>query len=309
MPDTPNTRKEKTPPLPENFRSGYVAVVGLPNVGKSTLLNRLLHYKISIVSAKPQTTRRNVVGILNDKNYQIVFIDTPGILKPRYNLQEIMLRYIKSAIADADVLIYMIDVSYRRQTAEEIKKQLEIARGKAVILALNKIDLLEKRQLLPMMAQFSEIHDFKTIIPISAEKSDGLEQLVAEAVQNLPFGHPYYPTDYISDQQERFFVAEIIREKIFQLYGEEIPYSTHVEIEAFKEQEDRKDYIRAAILVDRPSQKGIIIGKKGQALKKVGALAREEIEIFLDRPVFLELFVKVVEDWRRKDSQLKRLGY
>jgi GTP-binding protein Era len=278
------------------FRSGYVAVVGLPNVGKSTLLNRLLHYKISIVSKKPQTT-------------QVVFTDTPGILQPRYSLQEIMLKYIKSAITDADVLVYMVDVSDRRQTPPEIKKQLELVQGKAVILALNKIDLLEKRQLLPLIAQYSELYDFKAVIPVSAEKNDGLERLADELVQNLPRGHPYYPTDYISDQQERFFVAEIIREKIFQLYGEEIPYSCHVEIEEFKEREGGKDYIRAAILVEKPTQKGIIIGKQGQALKRVGLFAREEIEIFLDRPVFLELFVKVTEDWRRREDQLRRLGY
>lgn len=308
--------QDKSLPPEEAFRAGYIAVAGLPNVGKSTLLNQLLHYKISIVSKKPQTTRKNVVGILNGKNFQAIFIDTPGILKPRYSLQEFMLRNVRSAIADADVLIYMIDISDKRQTADEVKKQLEIAHGKPVILALNKIDLVDKRSLLPVIESFSALYNFKAILPISAEKNDGLERLIAEAVPCLPFGHPYYPTDYLSNQQERFFVAEIIREKIFHLYGREIPYSTHVEIEEFREsqtgggagQED-KDYIRAAILVERPSQKGIIIGKKGQALKQVGMLAREDIEIFLGRKVFLELFVKVEADWRSKDSHLKRLGY
>jgi GTP-binding protein Era len=304
-----NPEKDRQPFRATDFRSGYVAVIGLPNVGKSTLLNQLLHYKISIVSKKPQTTRKNVLGILNGQDYQVVFTDTPGILQPRYSLQEIMLKYIKSAISDADVLVYMIDLSDRRQTPPEIKKQLELVQGKAVILALNKIDLLEKRQLLPLITQYSGLYDFKAVIPVSAEKNDGLGRLVEEVVENLPFGHPYYPTDYISDQQERFFVAEIIREKIFKFYGEEIPYSSHVEIEEFKERKGAKDYIRAAILVEKPTQKGIMIGKQGQALKRVGLLARKEIEVFLDRPVFLELFVKVTEDWRRKEEQLRRLGY
>lgn len=304
-----NPEKDRQPFTATDFRSGYAAVVGLPNVGKSTLLNQLLHYKISIVSKKPQTTRKNVLGILNGQDYQVVFTDTPGILQPRYSLQEIMLKYIKSAINDSDVLVYMIDLSDRRQTPPEIKKQLELVHGKAVILTLNKIDLLEKRLLLPLITQYSKLYDFQAVIPVSAEKNDGLGRLVDEVVQNLPFGHPYYPTDYISDQQERFFVAEIIREKIFQFYGEEIPYASHVEIEAFKERKGAKDYIRAAILVEKPTQKGIMIGKQGRALKRVGLLARQEIEVFLDRPVYLELFVKVTEDWRRKEEQLRRLGY
>ncbi|MCK6623301.1 MAG: GTPase Era [Calditrichaceae bacterium] len=300
----------------ENFRAGYIAVVGLPNVGKSTLLNRLLHFKISIVTPKPQTTRKNVLGILNAPQYQMVFIDTPGILEPRYTLQEKMLKSVKSAIADADVLVYMVDAAERRQAPQEVQKQMALTQNKAVILALNKIDLLEKRQLLPLIEQYSKIHPFKAIIPISAEKSDGLGQLLEEIAKNLPFGHPFYPSDYLSDQQERFFVAEIVREKIFKLYGEEIPYSCHVEIEEFREAapspeepQEGKDYIRALILVEKPSQKGILIGKKGQALKKVGLLAREEIEAFLGRPVFLELFVKVAEDWRRKEGLLRRMGY
>ncbi|RMH83535.1 MAG: GTPase Era [Calditrichaeota bacterium] len=294
--------------VPEHFRAGYVAVVGLPNVGKSTLLNQLLHFKLSIVSPKPQTTRKNVLGILTEKEYQIVFIDTPGILTPRYSLQQYMLRNVKSAMKDADVLVYVVDVTDKRTTVEDVLAQLEGVE-KPVILALNKVDLVRKDTLLPLIDQFARGFPFKAIVPISALKNDGLDRLLKEIVACLPQNPPYYPEDYISDQQERFFVAEIIREKVFLLYGEEIPYSTHVEIEEFKEREEGKDYIRAVIYVERPTQKRILIGKEGRALKRVGQLAREEIEMFLGRPVFLELFVKVMEGWRKKEARLRRLGY
>ncbi len=290
------------------FRAGYVAVLGLPNVGKSTLLNSLVQEKLSIVTPKPQTTRKRVNGILNGEGYQIIFMDTPGILKPKYSLQEMMMRYVRSAIQDADVLVYLVDAEQPRQTPGEVGK-LFAEVDKPVILALNKIDLIDKGQLLPMMEAFSTQYSYQAMIPVSAMKGDGLPELIDKIVSLLPFSPPYYPTDYISDQQERFFAAEIIREKIFKFFQQEIPYSTHVEIEEFIERENQKDYIRAVIMIDRPSQKGILIGKQGKALKKIGALARMDIEQFLGRDVFLELFVKVVPDWRRKENLLKRLGY
>ncbi len=303
-----NQQQTTDPPISPDFRAGYVAVVGLPNVGKSTLLNQLLHFKLSIVSKKPQTTRKNVLGILTGEEYQIIFIDTPGILEPRYNLQKFMLKQVHLAMQDADVLLYMVDVTDRRQNINAITTQLKEV-NKPVILALNKIDLIEKRELLPMLESYTRAYPFRAAIPISALKSDGLDRILQAIIDCLPKHPPYFPPDYLSNQQERFFVAEIIREKIFQFYGEEIPYATHVEIEEFKERPHGKDYIRAVIVVEKRSQKAILIGKDGTALKRVGKLAREEIELFLGRPVFLELFVKVTENWRKKDTLLKRLGY
>ncbi len=294
--------------LPKGFKSGYVAILGRPNVGKSTLLNQLLKMKLSIVTPKPQSTRKKVLGILNGENYQIVFIDTPGIIDPKYNLQKVMMKYVRHAIDDADVVLYMVDASAPRQNFEEVETHLNGVE-KPVILVLNKVDLVKKDQLLPMIDSYRQIHPFQAIIPISALKGDGVDRVVEELVKLLPEGHPYYPSDYVTPEQERFFVAEIIREKIFLLYGEEIPYSTHVEIEEFKERPGHKDYIRAVIYVEKNSQKGILIGKQGQALKRVGQLAREEIEAFLGRPVYLELFVKVNEDWRKSDTKIRRLGY
>ncbi len=293
----------------KNFRAGYVAVIGLPNVGKSTLLNHLVKTKLSIVTPKPQTTRKNVLGILNAPEYQIVFMDTPGIIEPRYNLQKFMMRYVRNAVQDADGVVYMLDITNPRQRPAEVQEQLRAVAGKPVILAVNKIDQKERGEILPFIEKFQQVHPFRAIVPIAAIYNDGLDQLLTEIVQCLPFSPPYYPTDYISDQQERFFVAEIIREKIFTFYHKEVPYATHVEIEEFTENEDGKDYIRAVILVERKTQKGILIGKKGEALKRIGEAARRDIEQFLGRPVFLELFVKVAPDWRKKDAMLRRLGF
>lgn len=291
-----------------NFKSGYAAILGKPNVGKSTLLNGILDFDLSIVTPKPQTTRKKVIGILNKETCQVIFIDTPGIIEPRYSLQKIMMRYIRTAMEDADVLLYMVDASEAHPEKEEVRVRVE-RQDKPVILLINKIDLIQKDRLLPLIEMYRNIYPFKEIIPVSALRKDGLDGTVQAVVRLLPENPPYYPSDYVTDQQERFFVAEIIREKVFLRYGEEIPYSTHVEIEEFREREGRKDYIRATIYVEKNSQKGILIGRDGQALKKVGELARKEMETFLDRPVFLDLFVKVSENWRRKDDTLRDLGY
>ena len=297
--------------ISENFRAGYVAVVGLPNSGKSTLLNRILNYKISIVTHRPQTTRKSVIGIYNGDQYQIVFMDTPGILKPEYNLQKMMMKYVSTAISDADCLLYLVDISEkRRQPVADIKAQLASAKGKPVILILNKIDMVrDKKKLLPLINEYASGYPFESIIPISAEKRDGVDIVLNETAKHLPLSPPYYPTDYVSDQQERFFVAEIIREKVFKFYGDEVPYSCHVDIEEFREQSAGKTFIRGLIITEKETQKQILIGKNGEALKKIGAYAREDIEAFLDRKVFLEIYVKIKKDWRKKDMQLRQMGY
>lgn len=289
-----------------DFKAGYVSIIGKTNVGKSTLVNQLLRFKLSIVTPKPQTTRKRVIGILNGEGYQIIFIDTPGIIEPRYTLQEIMMKYVRRAMEDADVILYMVDVSIAHPV-EDVKERVRVE--KPVLLLLNKIDLVRKDMLLSIIDEYSKAYPFEGIIPISALKNDGLDRVINEIIRLLPQSPPYYPSDYITPDQERFFVAEIIREKVFLLYGEEVPYSTHVEVEEFREREKGKDYIRATIYVEKESQKGILIGKSGHALKRVGREARQEIEGFLGRPVFLELFVKVSEGWRKKEGRLRELGY
>jgi GTP-binding protein Era len=304
---------EPTTPLIEsispNFKSGYVALIGRPNVGKSTLMNALLGQKLSIVTAKPQTTRHRVLGILSGKEYQIIFLDTPGLLIPRYKLQETMVKTARSAIEEADLLVFLIELEEKISAANRSILSDLIQTKKPLILAINKIDLIDKEKLLPIIDDYARSFKLTSIIPISALKEDGLDELKQLFIDNLPVGFPFYPAEMVTDQPERFFVAEIIREKIFQKYGEEIPYSTTVTVEEFKERDQGKDYIRAVIYVERNSQKGIIIGKQGAALKRVGQIAREEIELFLGRPVYLELFVKVKEKWRQKEGILRELGY
>ena len=296
----------------ETFRAGYVAIIGDPNVGKSTLLNALIGQKISIVTDKPQTTRHKVLGILSRGAYQIIFLDTPGLLKPKYLLQEMTMRFAESAIRDADVVLFMIDAA-DPHTGGEIEHQIAFGAlqklDKPVYLVINKVDLLRKQDVLPIIAFYSERYPFKEIFPISALNAFGTGELLDTVVRGLPEHPPYYPLDIVSEQTERFFVGEIIREKIFEKFREEIPYSTTVDIIDFKEDEGRKDVISAEIYVERESQKGILIGKRGSALKEVGERARRDIEEFLGRPVFLQLFVKVREKWREKEAWLKRLGY
>ena len=292
-----------------NYKAGYVALIGRPNVGKSTLMNAFLGQKLCIVTAKPQTTRHRVLGILSGENHQIIFLDTPGLLIPRYKLQETMVKAAHGAVEEADVLLFMIEPEPKISEANRaILSDLQKTK-KPILLVINKVDTIDKQKLLPIIDDYAHIFKLTSIIPISALKSDGLDELKNLIIENLSFGLPFYPDDMITDYPERFFVAEIIREKIFQKYGEEIPYSTTVTIEEFKERDAGKDYIRAAIYVERDSQKGIIIGKGGSALKRVGQIAREEIELFLGRAVYLELFVKVKEKWRQREGVLRELGY
>lgn len=292
-----------------NFKAGYVALVGKPNVGKSTLMNSLLGMKLSIVTPKPQTTRHSILGILSEENYQIIFYDTPGLLVPRYKLQDRMLSAAHRAIDDSDLIVFMVEPENKiSPIADETIKKIQ-EKNKPLLLAINKIDKIRKADLLPIIDMYSKNYNFQEILPISALQGDGLSDLKTTMQKYLPYSAPFFPIDMVTNHPERFFVSEIIREKIFQNYGEEIPYSTTVVIEEFKENPEGKDYIRANIVVEKDSQKGILIGKGGSALKKVGQLSREEIEHFLGRPVFLELFVKVREKWRQKDNFLREFGY
>jgi GTP-binding protein Era len=291
------------------FKAGYVAILGQPNVGKSTLLNAILQFKLSIVSPKPQTTRKRILGILNRPRSQMIFFDTPGILEAHYRLQQALVRAAFQAMKDANVHIMMVEPVAALQPADLGILNRLADTGKPIIIAINKIDTIPKDHLLPVIEQFRDKRNVKEIIPISALQQDGVERLAEVVEQYLPVQEPFYDTDQITSHPERFLAAEIVREKIFLRYGEEIPYSTSVQIEEFVERPGHKDYIRAVIYVERESQKGIMIGKGGQALKQVGKLAREELEQLLGRPVYLELFVAVKEKWRERESELRSLGY
>ncbi len=297
---------------PDQFRCGYVALIGRPNVGKSTLMNALVGQKISIVTRKPQTTRHKVLGILTRPTEQFIFLDTPGLMKPEYPLHEAMMDASRSALGEADVVLFMIDATSpgagRDMRDEPAFKSLHGCRA-PVYLVINKVDLVKPDALLPVIASYSGEFSFKEIFPLSALKLTGTGELLQTLSRELPVHPALYPAESLSEHSERFFVAELIREKIIEKFRDEIPYSTAVLISDFKEVEGRKDLIQAEIVVERDSQKGILIGSKGNALKEIGEQARKEIEGFLQRPVYLELHVRVKEKWRKNSEWLKRLGY
>ncbi len=293
-------------------KSGYITIVGLPNAGKSTLMNALIGEKISIITNKPQTTRKSILGILTDEDYQIIFLDTPGLLKPAYKLQEKMVEFVNQSVKDADIVVFMLDMEddpegYRLFNNPSVQEFVKTGTNK--LLVLNKIDTINEEKLFPVIEKFTKQEIFKSVIPVSATKKFNLDTLKNELVELLPEGPKYYPDDQLSDAHERFFVSEIIREKIFELYKEEIPYSTEVIIEDFIERENKKDYVRALIILERDSQKPIIIGKGGEALKRLGKYSRDEAEKFLDREIYLELVVKVKPKWRTDEKILKKYGY
>ncbi len=296
-----------------NTKAGYVTIIGLPNAGKSTLLNALLGQKISIISHKPQTTRKRILGILSEENYQIVFLDTPGILKPNYLLQDKMLEIIHMSINDADILLYLLDIENDANgeklfNTETFIKSINL-KDKKRILAINKIDLANQTIVNRIIEENKSKGIFDEIIPISASYLSNVDLLKDKIIELLPEGAKFYPDDQVSDENIRFFVSEIIREKIFLQYRDEIPYSSEVVVEEYKERENTKDYISAVILIEKSTQKSIVIGKNGEAIKKLSMEARKEIEEFVGKEVYLELRVKEKSNWRKDPKALKYLGY
>jgi GTP-binding protein Era len=288
-------------------KSGFVNIIGNPNVGKSTIMNALVGEKISIITSKMQTTRHRIKGIVSGDDFQIVYSDTPGILKPNYKLQETMLRYVDTALYDADVILYVTDVVEKFDKnidyIEKVKKS-----GVPVILLINKIDLSDQEKVLELYNTWKEQLPDAEILPISATEKFNVAPVFEMIIEKLPEGPAFFPKDELTDRNERFFVQEIIREKILLNYQKEVPYSVEIEVEAFKEEEKLLS-IQAVINVNRESQKGIIIGHRGMAIKKVGSEARKDIEEFFEKKVFLELFVKVNKAWRENEKKIRGFGY
>jgi GTPase len=294
-------------PLKE-FACGYVAVVGRPNVGKSTLVNKMVSYPLSIVSRKPQTTRHRLLGILTGENYQALFLDSPGLMVPKYALQKLMVKAAWGAVEEAD-LVLLVSEPRTDDLADDAGILAELRRlQKRTLLAINKIDLVNKADLLPLIEAFRGLYPFAEIVPVSALKDDGLDVLKNLIIANLPHQPPFYPPGEVTDRPQRFFVAEIIRQKVFELYGEEVPYSVAVLVEEYKEREGGKDYVKALVVCERPSQKAILIGKKGGAIKRLGRAARASVEEFVGKDIFLELRVEVRPNWRREERIVKQLG-
>lgn len=293
--------------MEKKHKSGFVNIVGNPNVGKSTLMNRLVGERISIITSKAQTTRHRIMGIVNTEDMQIVYSDTPGVLRPNYKLQESMLNFSESALDDADVLLYVTDVIETIDKNEEFLQQVQKEKC-PILLLINKIDLTDQTKLEALVQEWKSILPQAEIIPISALSNFNIDYVKQRVAELMPESPPYFEKDALTDKPARFFVTEIIREKILLYYQKEIPYAVEVVVELFKE-DDEMIHIKALIICERDSQKGIIIGHKGQALKKVGAMARKDIERFFEKKVFLEMFVKVEKDWRNRDNMLRAFGY
>ncbi len=288
-------------------KSGFVNIIGNPNVGKSTIMNVLVGEKISIITSKMQTTRHRIKGIVSGEDFQIVYSDTPGILKPNYKLQENMMKFVDTAIVDADIIIYVTDVIEKfdknSNYLEKVKKT-----DIPVILLINKIDLSDQKSVIELANMWKAELPHAVILPISATEKFNIAPIFDMIMERLPECEAYFPKDELTDRNERFFVQEIIREKILLFYQKEVPYSVEIEVESFKEEEKLLS-IQAVIYVNRETQKGIIIGHQGRAIKKVGTEARKDIEEFFEKKVFLELFVKVSKDWRETDTKLRNFGY
>ncbi len=305
--------KRKVEEAEGEFRAGYIAIIGRPNVGKSTLVNRLLGQKLSIVSPRPQTTWHRILGIKNLPQAQLLFLDTPGMHKSDAVFNQSLGRAALRAMADADIILWLIDASRPEDPDDDlILEQLRErnAMTAPVILALNKVDLVEKPFLLPLIARWQEAHSFAEIVPISATEGDNLERLESLLLQHAPVGQPFYPPDELSDRPERFFIAEIIREQVFALLHQELPYAVAVQVEAVRAREGRDlTDVEATIYVEKEAQKGIVIGAGGKMLKRIGERARLQIEEMLETRVFLRLWAKVQEGWRKDAAALRRFGY
>ena len=290
------------------FKSGFVSIVGMPNVGKSTLLNMIAGQKIAIISDKPQTTRNKILAIYTNKDEQIIFTDTPGIHKPHNKLGEVMVKAANESMSDVDVILFCVDATKPIcKTEEDIAKNINKQKIPC-ILVINKIDLVKKELLLPLIADYSNLHDFDAIVPISAKAGDGVEILLNNIRQYIPYGPKFYYDDMVTDQPEKQIAAEIIREKLLWLLDKEVPHGIAIEIERMKENKNITS-INASIYCEKASHKGIIIGKNGEMLKKIGTLARGDIEKMLDKKVYLELWVKVKSDWRNNNNLIKNFGF
>lgn len=288
-------------------KAGFVNIIGNPNVGKSTLMNHLVGERLSIITNKAQTTRHRILGIVNEEEFQMIFSDTPGIIKPAYEMQESMMQFVKTALDDADILIYMVEVGEKELKDEHFFQKI-IHANIPVLLVLNKIDTSNQEKLEEQVQFWKEKVPNAEIFAISAKENFNVSALFQRLVELLPESPPYFPKDALTDKSERFFVNEKIREKILVHYQKEIPYAVEIETESFKEEEDIIR-IQSIIMVERDSQKGIIIGHKGEMLKRIGTEARKDLEIFFDKKIHLELFVKVNKDWRNNEYQLRRFGY
>ncbi len=287
-------------------RSGYVAIVGKPNAGKSTLMNKILGAKLSITTHKAQTTRHQIVGIHSEENAQVIFLDTPGIINPKYELQKAMMRFVEKAEKDADIILFIVEAN-ENNIPDYAFDELRRFR-KSVVLVINKIDTENQEKVEALSAELNEKFEFKRTVFVSALEGAGVPGLLESIVELMPAGPPFYPKDELSEHPLRFFASELIREQIYLQYHEEIPYSATVEVIQYEEREDL-DYINAEIIVNRMSQKGMIIGKGGRAIKQLGTEARKSIEDFVERKVFLDLHVKVRDKWRENENMVRNLGY
>jgi GTP-binding protein Era len=293
-----------------DFKSGYVSIVGAPNAGKSTLLNRMLGEKISITSKKPQTTRNRILGVLHRSKSQMIFFDTPGVFQAKDQLNVRIVDAAFAALGDADLVLVVVDVSRPDPNAEKYLVKKLKNQDRPVILALNKIDLIEKSGMLEIIEKWSKVHGFKDVVPISARHGTQVEDLTATMEKILPAGPPFFPEDTLTDVSERFIAAELVREQVFRMTGEEIPYATAVTVDTFKEKKGgRLISIEATIHLERSSQKGIVIGKNGSKLKQIGKRSREQIEHMLGTKVYLKLFVRVQKNWRKNTKAIRKFGY
>ena len=291
-----------------NYKSGFVAVIGRPNVGKSTLINKIIGQKIAITSDKPQTTRSRIQCIWTSDDAQIIFLDTPGIHKPKFKLGEYMLKAAEGTLKEVDAIFFVVDATEKFGGGEKYILERLNATTKPVILVVNKVDLIDREKILPIIADYSQRRNFAAVVPISAADGTNISELLAEAKKFLPEGVQYYPADMVTDQPERLIVAELIREKILHATQDEVPHAIAVDVDEFTERDNGTIFIHATIYVERDSQKGILIGKNGAMLKSVGAAARPEIEMLLGAKIFLDLWVKVKKDWRNSVGALKSFG-